>query len=1068
MPGTLGELFTYAGTNDPASLLFYQQISNNTDSIQCHTTLLSLLMNALKLSSIRYRTGTFKADPSIPAIANESILNLILMYSPQDLLDPMEQVMFELWNTRADSSIGNNAWFMETYVNSTNGAAVPQTLQDAVDWVRAAYYTQLYNDLQKEYSGMGWKVSQIPGAMPNSSTQTPPTKADVITGMQALKLWINTNDPNIIPLTSLRAQTNVAAMLNILFGAIAPTNVNLINFVSLIIELILSNNLPIGDNGKTAGKILLEAVYAKVNNTSSVWFTNTTLLPFTQYFTNKKVDQWRRQIDYTLQLISQLFQVGLNLSDTTALNAAKTDILDIFTTFNTQTTSKPTYLYSIIQAVCDNVAKKVNYDPSALDGWVSGLNEAPPKTIYYNYCSSLMDEVCNMLRSIPLQYNGTNVELFPFSSYSDLNAKPKASTFYSGLSDYDSDFYNIYPDPNEYLKNPNPVAVTTPFRPVYGNFTFKSTSSFLKFFNVGGKNGLVAGSFYFTNTQSPSIVCTVNFSDSVTPVTFDLAALTVNGLSQVPAAGISGVMADGFLYTMPGGTPYKIQNGRSISRANFLYAVKLLTKWKDIDGQRQYEVVYTTRAGSPVLFDAHLFWYVAPGNLDRTDKIDDSLYVWQWQAPADVQKLFPALPALLGLSSGRRLDGGTVKLAGTIVDKPTKDFGWYLEKIITAENGKSYNYVPVSLPQPNLPSEIDKYLNRQDGTSKSIQKDSLDILSLFDFKYYRKVDLTTGIKVIKWLPANQRPNSTGDGIDLGDVGQPQVQTAIGINIPIAINKGHNTLFFKTYTGATGPANTSLKNKGNALYKTKGKRLQAGSVMNAISGSLASTSSQPAFPGNGSSLPATDFANWVLAQSTQFVLAEWQQLKMSGAGALPTDQEWCHLLGHGDGGDERLGNFVSGSFHCNTEQLAMESKERRGITQAAPKGTYELRATAYLFNDNMALLGNNYLTSDMAYKKMTSVYNANRQSAGKTVKPSGAGQVMPLAAFIRYKMYGYAPDSGSTNGKAEYKLFDHVFEGQSEFIDEHQFTILKYASYFAVAGSDRFKEWYNAQPNPMEM
>lgn len=39
--------------------------------------------------------------------------------------------------------------------------------------------------------------------------------------------------------------------------------------------------------------------------------------------------------------------------------------------------------------------------------------------------------------------------------------------------------------------------------------------------------------------------------------------------------------------------------------------------------------------------------------------------------------------------------------------------------------------------------------------------------------------------------------------------------------------------------------------------------------------------------------------------------------------LRTEQEWCHLIGHGDGGEEFFENFISGSKHCNTEQLAIE-------------------------------------------------------------------------------------------------------------------------------------------------
>jgi hypothetical protein len=43
--------------------------------------------------------------------------------------------------------------------------------------------------------------------------------------------------------------------------------------------------------------------------------------------------------------------------------------------------------------------------------------------------------------------------------------------------------------------------------------------------------------------------------------------------------------------------------------------------------------------------------------------------------------------------------------------------------------------------------------------------------------------------------------------------------------------------------------------------------------------------------------------------------------------IRTDQEWCHLLGHGDGGGETPDNFVAGSKHCNTEQLALELTQR---------------------------------------------------------------------------------------------------------------------------------------------
>lgn len=144
---------------------------------------------------------------------------------------------------------------------------------------------------------------------------------------------------------------------------------------------------------------------------------------------------------------------------------------------------------------------------------------------------------------------------------------------------------------------------------------------------------------------------------------------------------------------------------------------------------------------------------------------------------------------------------------------------------------------------------------------------------------------------------------------------------------------------------------------------------------------------------------------------------------------------------------------------------MESKGRRGVTQTSPRGTFELRSTAYLFNDDQAFISGNYLKNDAAYQKMTIVQKKLK------LKPigfrtNGAGKVLPLASLIRYKMYQRVPsekmDDGATPSTTNIKLFDHIFEGQSEFMDRHQFSILKHAAWFALAGMDAFKKWYKEQ------
>jgi hypothetical protein len=43
-----------------------------------------------------------------------------------------------------------------------------------------------------------------------------------------------------------------------------------------------------------------------------------------------------------------------------------------------------------------------------------------------------------------------------------------------------------------------------------------------------------------------------------------------------------------------------------------------------------------------------------------------------------------------------------------------------------------------------------------------------------------------------------------------------------------------------------------------------------------------------------------------------------------------------------------------------------------------------------------------------------------------------------------------------------KCFEHLFEGQSEFMDIHQFNILSKTTEFVLAGKTAFKLWYTNQ------
>lgn len=202
---------------------------------------------------------------------------------------------------------------------------------------------------------------------------------------------------------------------------------------------------------------------------------------------------------------------------------------------------------------------------------------------------------------------------------------------------------------------------------------------------------------------------------------------------------------------------------------------------------------------------------------------------------------------------------------------------------------------------------------------------------------------------------------------------------------------------------------------------------------------------------------------------------WQQLVpwLRWSGAIRTDQEWCHLLGHGDGGSETPDNFVSGSEHCNTEQLAIECGHRdaniRGLkakitaylvptTRTAPdafsveklqqvmqllqspglRWPYQLPPTVKNMTDLLAMsdaalaavpimqpaIQPAFQQGDIETKKFI---RRVRETVDSIVYPDP----LPLAVMVRYKIY----DSQSR------KIFDHSFSAQSEGFDINQFNIL---------------------------
>jgi hypothetical protein len=213
-------------------------------------------------------------------------------------------------------------------------------------------------------------------------------------------------------------------------------------------------------------------------------------------------------------------------------------------------------------------------------------------------------------------------------------------------------------------------------------------------------------------------------------------------------------------------------------------------------------------------------------------------------------------------------------------------------------------------------------------------------------------------------------------------------------------------------------------------------------------------------------------------------AAWKTFteRLRWSGTMRTDQEWCHLHGHGLGGSEQPDNFVSGSEHCNTEQLAIEL----GQKDAGIDGL-KARVTAYLlpafksekavfapgdvatFNalssrnppviapppDPLKLAANDKGEQSRLTKAVTDVialsddllaqkfgYVAAATPAGAKTLASQIQRMreklkntiyteLPVGMMIRYKIFD----------KVGKKIFDYTFSAQSEGFDINQYNLL---------------------------
>lgn len=224
----------------------------------------------------------------------------------------------------------------------------------------------------------------------------------------------------------------------------------------------------------------------------------------------------------------------------------------------------------------------------------------------------------------------------------------------------------------------------------------------------------------------------------------------------------------------------------------------------------------------------------------------------------------------------------------------------------------------------------------------------------------------------------------------------------------------------------------LKVEGEALpYKWLAKKYRKNAPLSGLKGGRLKGKSVMG-------MSASDALDNILLDPNTLQL--FRRIKGSHQPGRRTDQEWCHLQGDGDNGPSITQNFVAGSDHCNTEQLALE-EGMRPITTYPQAGEFFLHSTAYLLESHED-------TGQFGEHVLNEYFNRNRSQEQPWQNTNALNQYNSAAAFIRYKIYKKVTND---TGTGYVKHFDYTFEGQGEFFDVNQYTLVSNSIRYALLG-----------------
>lgn len=1115
MPTKFSDFFKLEKTpDDDFQVRIYNVLSDATTIVECYLRIYEYIIAGLKWHSRKARHDYMDDTVDLTDFDKMQMKDSELYFEEGALGEWNNMVLFEylVMEKQEAAEYGPNVFIPQLNPEEKERVKAKTACRQLELYFQVGKYNQEY-ETQDEYC----KKNGITSPLPNSVIKVDPKvekerinpdseeqKAQLIKFVDELVTWVKDNYPDV---KALMAVTDVKGLFDLISTPKKLPDEVAIDSLQTMLNSIRSPKDTYPSVKKEFGQKLIKQLEEKSkfwgnNQISDAYASIKALEGAFLSKTKRNLKMYEFFVNLFIDFLSLDQYKGESEADAQKRRTdALTYIVPIFCEFNPDNPQVNTAYETRMETALGKI--KENYPIRYINNLLEAKkpiskNEDVKIGLPTDFVDALKEKADNLIGTLPLLRGETKVRLFTLRDVKELQALNPESV---GVDPQDNSLVYVKADPSE--------NGSEKYRPLYRKFKYDLTTInvAIAFCNLSNQE---PGTFYYQRLEEPSTVEVAATNEKDRTLTIDFLNYTImypdkkNGKNKND---------NGQLYRSGGKT------------ACFFDDLKATTKWTKIEAKRRYDPYYSTVASDVLSSEQHLMAYIANGHgLARALPLgDNSLCLWVWNESNTLSRVsYERLGEFLGLPTDRQIiplgNGGLeqletlnqsckVQIGSTLCDfykydtRQFKPNGFHYS-IISITNPAETNpeekvqfFVRANTPSPSAAEVL--MANNDKRRSRQLADDPKAILNLFNFSYYRRITSTpddktkepffsADSKVIQLFSPNNKQIPSNPETKVTDWDNGQFK-AVEVNLPICFNLKENVIQYFRDKQNRG----KIINKGNSLYRAQKPRKDAGVAMSPIYKKLKSSLSTAL---SSSKVPATAFANGVLRQS-EAAQEDWNRLKVSSYGFLPTNQEWCHLRGHGDGGEESPGNFVSGSFHCNTEQLAIETGQRL-VTQQMPERTFLLHTTAYLLRDatnyeskvdierKSQVLNGNYLTDEVAYTEMLrkNIARRSRELDADDNPPlkekrtndmlvesptPEQGSVAPVAAFLRYKVMRCGiTGSGSSGGERQSpdkktlgKVFDFLLEGQGEFIDKNQYTMIVQAVQFALAGKEVFDTWY---------